>query len=368
MKNNLLFFILNFFCVYLNAQNDKDPLSFKNCLLFNSAFSDSAFEVKVYTNAFSLYYNPKDSNQCAAIKKSGLREYKLGELLQKKDTVLGKIVYISPDSVKIINRLFPIKGNYFTSPLTNGILTSMVYISFNEEVSDSVSKIFLKQNNIADCRPETGSYKCYGKRFLYLHGDKVLAATLKVSQSKLVKKIVNIVTDGRRIRISDRPPQAVLPFNSTDTISKKILNGHTFLFCKSTVTPSIVNLGIYRVSETDSTVADTIFVLEETLVYKSNFEMIYDRTATLYETKDNHLYFYKYDYNFDQLFGVPDKEQNPILITTSKTEYFIQANGECKLISAKYGRQGKKIINAALHTYLMKCLKKQIDFVESRPY
>lgn len=350
-----------FLSVSIQAQNETGLLATKKCFLFNTAYSDTPVEVIVYRNAYSLYYDPADANQCATMQKLGLKEYRWGGLFPIEDSVLGKVVYISPDSLKIINRFFSIRGNYFTSVKGNGIITRDVFIHFNVEMTDSAIHAFYRQNNIIECDTKTGCMQSNQPRFLYLRGEQVLDASLKISKDASVKQVYNLVEDGRKFKLSNCPCLLSCFIGSSNKVSTKNINGNEFLFVERGVMPFIY-LQIYRVYETDSTEGDTVFVRQQTLAYVDHLEMHHVVQVADYEITREGICFYTYAYEWDELFNTD--HQNPELYTTCKTTYIVQSDGSLVLVSDLYGQQDSKVKKPLLNARIKKRLKSKINFVE----
>src|ERR1051325_12202432 len=121
----LVFYVCRLFAGGITGIDTLSPVPYYNkaCILHNSRFSNSGFEVNVYLNAWALYYDERYAGQKEKMNKLGLKELRN---FPRQDSLGFRIYYIHPDSVKYVNRIFRIYGNYFEWEKGSGILTRQV--------------------------------------------------------------------------------------------------------------------------------------------------------------------------------------------------------------------------------------------------
>lgn len=153
------------------------------------------------------------------------------------------------------------------------------------------------------------------------------------------------------------------PVRPGNIVKKQKMFNDTLLFSENRDAER-ADMAVYSVKETDSTFADTLYLLSHTLEYNSTFEMNYETEAAVYEASDSTVVFYNNTFSFDELFGAP--YQNPKLYNTFRELYIYNRNGKLTLQKTEFGTQDSKMKNKKLDAEIRK--RTQATFDRIRHY
>src|ERR1051325_1316064 len=335
-----------------NAQgkNDTFPSSgyYQVKHVLQHTYMDSLpIQADIYPNIYFLY-NEEEFPQLS----SKINSLHLKEIMDFGSLFSGHLYYIPPDSVKNVQRKAGILGNFFTYPGGGAVLDRDITLYFREGTGKSTIDAFLDRNGLKRFDEYSGDLYSYR----YVNVTDMVKAWDHLERERIVKEWRCITWTEKGL--SEKHVWPVHPKIYGAVGARKKIHNDTLLFLDVGTEPYL-DLYIYRVRETDSTFADTLFLLHHTLSYYSRSEDEYVTEAVYYQVQGDKIVFYDNMYSWNELFGAP--YQNPRLYSTLKETYVYRSSGALVLLKTEYGMSGSRMLNKELDTEIRKYTQEKFD-------